>query len=58
MPTPPDPARTRIAALERELANATSRAERAKLIIDAQKKFSQLLGLTLPSPDARTETAS
>jgi transposase-like protein len=57
-PTPSDPAIKRIAALERELAEATARAERAELIIDAQKKFSQLLGLTLPTPDALTETRS
>ena len=56
VPTPPDRARKRIAALERELANSTARAERAELIIEAPKTFSQLLGLTLPSPDARTET--
>ena len=57
-PTTPDPAIKRIAALERELAKATARAERAELIIDAPKKFSQLLGLTLPPPDAPTETRS
>jgi len=57
-PTAPDPAIKRIAALERELAKATARAERAELIIDAQKKFSQLLGLTLPTPDAPTESRS
>ena len=57
-PTAPDPAIKRIAALERELAKATARADRAELIIDAQKKFSQLLGLTLPPLDASTETPS
>ena len=57
-PTAPDPAIKRIAALERELARATARAERAELIIDAPKKFSQLLGLTLPPLDAPTETPS
>jgi transposase-like protein len=55
-PTAPDPSRQQIAALERALAKATARAERAELIIDAQKKFSQLLGLTLPPHDAPTET--
>ena len=54
----PDPARKQIAELERALANATARAERAELIIDAQKKLSQLLGLTLPSRDEPTETRS
>jgi transposase len=52
----PDPARKQIATLERALAKATARAERAELIIEAQKKFSQLLGLTLPSHDGATET--
>ena len=48
-----------IAELERALAKATARAERAEraeLIIDAPKKFSQLLGLTLPSHDVPAET--
>ncbi len=53
-----DPALKRIAALERELAKARARADRAELIIDAQKKFSQLLGLTLPPLDMPTETPS
>jgi transposase len=47
----PDPARKQVAALKRALATATARAERAELIIDAPKKFSQLLGLTLPLHD-------
>ena len=54
----PDPARKQIVELERALAKATARAERAELIIDAQKKFSQLLGLTLPPLDEPTETRS
>ncbi len=49
-----DPSVARIAQLERELAKVTARAERAELLVDAQKKFSQLLGLTLPTPDAPT----
>ena len=57
-PTPADPAIKRIAALERELAKATARAERAELIIDAPRKFSQLQGLTLSPPAAPTETCS
>jgi transposase len=52
----PDPARTQVAALKRALATATARAERAELIIDAQKKFSQLVGLTLPPHDVSIET--
>ena len=54
--TVPDPTQKHIAALERALATATARAERAELIIEAQKKFSQLLGLTLPSHAGSTET--
>ncbi len=54
----PDPTRKQIVELERALAKATARAERAELIIDAQKKFSQLLGLTLPPLDEPTETRS
>lgn len=55
-PSAVDPSRKQIVALERALAKATARAERAELIIDAQKKFSQLLGLTLPPHDVPTET--
>ena len=55
-PKPVDPSVARIAQLERELAKVTARAERAELLVDAQKKFSQLLGLTLPTPDAPTES--
>ena len=51
----PDPARKQIAELEHALAKATARAE---LIIDAPKKFSQLLGLTHPPRDEPTETRS
>ena len=56
VPTGRDPSVARIAQLERELRKVTARAERAELIVDAQKKFSQLLGLTLPPHDASTET--
>ena len=52
-PTPPDPSATRIAALERQLAEATARAERLELIVELQKKVSQLLGLALPPSEAR-----
>ena len=55
-PSPADPAAKQIAVLERALAKAIARAERAELIIDAQKKFSQLVGLTLPPHDVPTET--
>ena len=52
----PDPALKQIAALERALAKATARAERAEVIVEAQKKISQLLGLTLPPQDGSSET--
>jgi transposase-like protein len=56
--TPPDPRVQQIAQLERQVRQLTRRAERAELIVDAQKKFSQLIGLTLPPLDAPTETPS
>ena len=57
-PTPavPNPLTKRVVELERALQQATVRAERAELIIDAQKKFSQLIGLTLPPLDASSGT--
>jgi len=45
----------RVAELERAPAQVTRRADRAELIVDAQKKFSQLIGLTLPPLDASRE---
>jgi len=53
-PTPPNPLTKRVAELERALAKATRRAERADIIIDAQNKVSQLIGLTLPPVDDAT----
>jgi len=40
------------AALERALAQARRRANRAELLIDVPKKFSQPIRLTLPPLDA------
>jgi transposase-like protein len=54
-PTAPNPLAPRVAELERALAQATRRADRAELIVDAQKKFSALIGLTLPPLDASRE---
>jgi transposase-like protein len=54
-PTAPNPLAPRVAELERALAQATRRADRADLIVDAPKKFSQLIGLTLPPLDASRE---
>ena len=52
----PDPGQKELAAVKRALASATARAERAELIIDAQKKFSQFVGLTLPPLAESPET--
>jgi len=48
-PALPDPSVKRIAALERQLARATARAERLEIIVGVQKKVSELLGLVLPA---------
>ena len=48
-PAIPDPSVKRIAALERQLARATARAERLEIIVGVQKKVSELLGLVLPA---------
>jgi len=49
-----DPRDKRIAELEREVAKATRRAERAEALVECQKKLSQLLGIALP-PDEEAE---
>ena len=54
-PAPPDPRAKRIAELERQLAKATARAERAEAIVEVQKKVAQLLGAMLPASDAPNE---
>ncbi len=48
-PALPDPSIKRIAALERQLARATARAERLEIIVSVQKKVAELLGLVLPA---------
>ena len=53
---PPDPRLKQIAALERQLARVTARAERAEAIVELQTRVSQLLGLALPTSDAPTES--
>ncbi len=40
-----------IADLQREVAKATRRAERAEALVEVQKKLSQLLGIALPGPE-------
>lgn len=55
-PTPVDPHVKQIAQLERQLARANARAERLALIVDLQKKVSQLLGLALPGDEPREDS--
>jgi transposase len=43
-PTPVDARDRKLAELERRLAAATARAERAEALVDAQKKLAALLG--------------
>jgi transposase-like protein len=57
-PTPPDPSVKKIVALERQLARATARAERLEIIVELQKKVSQLLGLALPASDVSDASLS
>jgi transposase len=54
-PTPTDPSVKRIADLERQLGRATARADRLEIIVELQKKVSQLLGLALPANDEPIE---
>lgn len=49
-PTRPDSRDRKIAEVERQLARATARAERAEALVDLQKTVSSLLGVTLPEP--------
>ncbi len=48
-----DPRDKRIAELERQLAKAARRAERAEALVALQKKVSELLGIQLPDSDER-----
>ena len=43
-PTPADPRDRKISELERQLAQMTGRAERAEVLVDAQKNLAALLG--------------
>ena len=43
-PNPEDPGAKRVADLERQLAKATARAERAEALVELQKKVATLLG--------------
>ena len=50
-PTPVDPTVKRVADLERQLARATARAERAEALVEIQKKVAALLDQLHPSKD-------
>ncbi len=50
----PDPQATEVARLQRENAQLQAQVERAELIIDVQKKLSQLLGLPATRSDDNT----
>ena len=47
-PQPADPRDQELAALRREIAKLQTRAERAELLVEIQKKVSQILGVELP----------
>jgi transposase-like protein len=49
-----DPRDETIARLENEVARQKARAERAELIVDFQKKVSQILGVVLPDDRERS----
>lgn len=45
------PLERKVTELERDVARATRRAERAEALVALQKKVSELLGIQLPTPD-------
>ena len=51
-PAPAAPLQAEVARLRKENARLQARLAQAETIIDVQKKVSQLLGATLPPPDA------
>ena len=51
-PAPVDPRDRKIAELERQLAEMTGRAQRAEVLVDAQKNLAALLGR--PGPTAQS----
>ncbi len=51
--TPPDPDAKRVAELERQLAKATARAERAEGLVELHKTVAELFGRTLPPNEPR-----
>jgi transposase len=51
-PRPVDPSTKRVAELERQLAKATARAERAEALVELQKKVAALLGKPFPNEES------
>jgi transposase-like protein len=51
-PKPVDPSAKRMAELERKLAKAEARAERAEALVELQKKVAALLGRPFPSEES------
>jgi transposase len=51
-PKPVDPNAKRVAELERQLAKATARAERAEALVELQKKVAALLGKPFLNEDS------
>ncbi len=51
-PNAVDPSAKRVNELERQLAKATARAERAEALVELQKKIASLLGNPFPSEDS------
>jgi transposase-like protein len=47
-PKPKNPLAAKVAALEREVARQTARAERAEALVELQKKVAELLGTARP----------
>lgn len=47
-PKPKNPLADKVAALEREVARQTARAERAEALVELQKKVAELLGTARP----------
>jgi len=51
---PIDPSAKRLAELEREIAKARARAERAEFLVEMQKKMALVLGRPLPDEEEPT----
>jgi transposase-like protein len=54
-PKAPDARDSEIAALQHKLARSEARLKRAEVLLDLQKKVSELLGMELPKPPPEEE---